>query len=702
MSNNFRSDKGVIDFANAVSDYMFRGSREIPFENEDRLIYTKPNQPDTYPHEKAEVYLIRGKRDDETGENPEADFVARKIKTLIANGKLPTGEKIKPEDITVLLRTRTALEDYISALKRHGVYYQYENEDSFYERSEILLMLCLLNVIDNPMRDVYLAGALRSPVFNFTLPQLVAIRQYSKYAPSLYASCKAYDKDDETGKRLKEFFEKTEKYRAECRKLPAHEVIAMLYTELGLLGKSTKEEKKSLLTLYEIARKYESGSYKGLGSFIRYTDKVVNDTVKEHISERNGGCIEIMTVHASKGLQRPVCILCDTARGFNMEDIKKPLYFERFLGVSGYVFRTDGLAKHKTLMRRCAGMAMTNGIVEEEMRKLYVALTRAEVKMIVTGMSEDPVKYKLEMEDEAKCLCTHSALSTTSCLDWIVGACVSAPSESYELNIIDGEDDICEATEQKKEEAPAYSEKEVEGISKILKERFEYKYPYEREVQIPSKLSTSKLSPTVLDSEENEELDQNISLDVIPAFLTGGKRRVTGADVGTATHLFMQFCDFNRLESEGVDKELIRLQEEKYLSDSVCSLVNKGYIKKFIHSPLFSDLKEARRVERELRYNVLLPASLLTERMDLEGESVLVQGVVDCLYEDKDGNMVLVDYKTDSVTEENYRQVLLSRHKNQLTYYKKACEMMLEKPISKVLLYSVPLGKCVPVTQEDK
>ncbi|MBQ9743600.1 MAG: UvrD-helicase domain-containing protein [Clostridia bacterium] len=694
MSNNFRSDKGVIDFANLVSDYMFKGSQEIPYGPKDRLIFSKARLPEGYPHEKAEVYLIKGKRNDETEENPEADFVARKIKSLIEHGYLPSGNKIQAKDITILLRTRTCLNDYINALKRHGVNYQYENEELLYERSEILLVMCLLNVIDNPMRDVYLAGAMRSPAFDFTLSELVAIRQSGRSLPSLYASCKSYPKEDKIRKKLDDFFEKIEKYRKACRKLPSHEVISMLYTDFGLLGSCTKEERKSLLTLYDIARKYESGSYKGIGSFLRYTDRVVNDKIKEHVSDNDGRSVEIMTVHGSKGLQRHICFLCDTARGFNTEDIKSPIYFDRFLGVSGYIFKNDGLTKYNTLMRKCTSMAMVNGIVEEEMRKLYVALTRAENKMIVTGMDTDPVGYICEMKERARCQTPYSILNTTSCLDWIVGACSDTSSDFFEMSVIDGERDTVEATDGVYEEEVPYSQGELEKIKRELKKRLEFKYKNEHINKVPSKLSASKLSKTVLDSTENEEVDQNISLDIMPTFLTGGEKQVTGSDIGTATHLFLQFCDFGELEKNGVDKEMERLRGE-YLSESVCKLVNKSYIEKFMGSRLFTELREAKSLLKEFRYNILLPANDFSEKTDFHGEKVLVQGVVDCIYERDNGELVLVDYKTDSVNMSNYRQILVSRHKNQLSYYKKACEMMMERPISQVLIYSVPLGRSV-------
>ena len=232
-----------------------------------------------------------------------------------------------------------------------------------------------------------------------------------------------------------------------------------------------------------------------------------------------------------------------------------------------------------------------------------------------------------------------------------------------------------------------------------MRKRLKFEYGFDHLNKIPSKLSVSKLTPTILDGTENEEIDQSISLDTMPRFLGGEQRQITGADIGTATHLFMQFCDFNSLKENGAKYELERLRKEKFISDGIAELVNIRYVEGFLGSELFSALLNAKTVLREFRFNVMLPASEFSEDSELSDEEVLVQGVTDCIYEDEKGNIVLVDYKTDTVNEDNYRKVLISRHKNQLTYYKKACEMMLEREISRVVLYSVPLSKNVEITE---
>jgi ATP-dependent helicase/nuclease subunit A len=181
----------------------------------------------------------------------------------------------------------------------------------------------------------------------------------------------------------------------------------------------------------------------------------------------------------------------------------------------------------------------------------------------------------------------------------------------------------------------------------------------------------------------------------LPKFLANETELVKSSDRGTATHIFMQFCDFERLVSDGFEAELKRLLDRSFISSKDAELINGKHIKKFIDSDLLKAILRSKKVYREFRFNVMLPATGLSEDERVANEKVLVQGVIDSVFEDENGNLVLVDYKTDSVTEQNYIEVLTKKHKTQLSYYKKAIELMFERPVSATYIYSVPLGKVV-------
>ena len=173
--------------------------------------------------------------------------------------------------------------------------------------------------------------------------------------------------------------------------------------------------------------------------------------------------------------------------------------------------------------------------------------------------------------------------------------------------------------------------------------------------------------------------------------------RVTGSERGTATHLFMQFCDFDNLAINGYENELKRLLDNSFISEADAKIIEKKHIELFLKSSLFNIMRDAKMIKREFRFNVLLDANEFSSDPDLKQQKLLVQGVIDAVFEDANGKLILVDYKTDKVTNENYESLLKERYTSQLSYYKKAIELIFEKPLDKVLIYSVPLSKTVKI-----
>lgn len=699
MAENFRCDKSIIDFSNAVSGFLFTNTGTIPYDEGDALKFAKPNCD--YKSERCEVYLIDKTRDKDAPRTEEsedellrreAEFVADKIKKMLDGESLPNGKKIEPSDIAILLRGfKKPIRLYTEALAKRGILSEYRGDEHFYQKSEILLTLCILNAIDNPLRDVYLAGAMRSGVFGFSLEDMVKIREGVKGADSFYDAVRAYDKSDELKGRIDNFLNKLEKYREECRKKSAHEVIALIYADTSIMASASKNERKSLMKLYDIARAYEGGRYKGLYSFLRYVEGIKEGSGKEDLGDADGNGVKLMSVHSSKGLEFEVCFVCACGAEMRTPDADKPMLFHRRLGVNTYVARPRGLAKFNTILRKCSALAIRRDSIADEMNMLYVAMTRARSRLIITGGVKEPYEFLKGCELKRKFATEYSILKPKSYLEWVLLGIGDKP----ELAKISVEADIkvLEAREQEKERKAEMSD-EAQKMVEILKSRFEYEYPYSHLRDLPSKLTISSLHPTVLDEEAAAE-DDSYELDDVPSFARERGEEVSASDKGTATHIFMQFCNFASLAENGAEAELKRLLLGGYISKETSKLVSIEHVEKFTHSELFYELLRAKGIRRELRFNVMLPAIELSENEELRDKRVLVQGVTDCIYENDKGELILVDYKTDRVTEQNYIQVLTKRHKNQLTYYKKATELMFEKEVSRTLIYSVPLAKCV-------
>ena len=243
-----------------------------------------------------------------------------------------------------------------------------------------------------------------------------------------------------------------------------------------------------------------------------------------------------------------------------------------------------------------------------------------------------------------------------------------------------------------------------------IRSRLEFKYPYEHLNKLPAKLSVSKLTPTVLDDVDNDALTLESAEDAhileIHEFFES-KSRKTSADRGTATHLFLQFCDFENTSRNGVEAELERLVEKRFISPSIAKLINKKQIEAFFKSDFYKSLSSADKVYREQRFNILLPASHFTGNAEFEeqilGEEILVQGVIDLFFTTPDGKIVVCDYKTDRLSDEEIKSAPLAaeklreRHAKQLSYYAMAIEQMCGKKPDKIYIYSLPFGEALEI-----
>lgn len=328
------------------------------------------------------------------------------------------------------------------------------------------------------------------------------------------------------------------------------------------------------------------------------------------------------------------------------------------------------------------------------MRVLYVALTRARTKMIVTA-ALPKLKDKLET---VKMLSPYSSehyiYSQKSLIDYMLNT-YTLPVSYVDFKIIDP-NTLSEVTNGGEAVENTLDENQVLEYQRILHDRFSFKYQYDYLGKLPSKLSVSKLRPNLLDEDGNDEIDISQGLEKMPRFLSG-EHSALQAEKGTATHLFLQFCDFENLYKNGYQSERDRLVLQSFISERDASLINSEHIEKFITSSLFNEMRHAKSIHRELRFNVMLDAKGLTEDERIIDSQVLVQGVVDSVFENENSELILVDYKTDKVTKENYEEVLKERYTTQLSYYKQAIELIFEKPLCKVQLYSVPLAKTVEI-----
>ena len=752
MSKNFRSSAGVIDFVNLIFDKVFLAFKDsIDYSSADRLevgrkplgesfdiapeICICPRTEASYDAEDDEVF------DDEENEGVLPLIVAQKIREILDTGRREDGSKVKPCDIAVILRSmKGRSEKYTDAMKKLGIPVKTSGKKDFFLNSGVLLALCLLNTIDNPLRDVYLTGLLRSPVFDFTADELLKIRTYAPRG-AFYHSLVAFVTDHPDFKKGADFLSRLSAWREIGEGMRADRLINRLFNETGLYALAEEAgEKNNLIRLYEYARSFEGTGFGGLGGFIGYINSVIADGEKFNcnIESTEADAVTVISAHSSKGLEYPIVFYADAHRRIQCPDLRNSFYLVPTFGASMRYRTPLGLAMVDNPMMNITAEKIKRANLEEELRILYVALTRARERLFVVGSYSEYTKEEyLEKMHLYSLVPTAAGFSRLSShLDMVLAATKAEPTPVEKFIKVTPKiaKMIGEVEEQKRQGGQGAEEKTPEKLDtpptqeaksgengknctpidkaallEELKARFNYEYHSPHLNGLPEKMSVSALYPAVLDGNEESfapPKEENDAHKTVPEFispdsLAKSRRR------GIATHLFMQFFDIKGLEELDAAGELERLEKEHFISKAEAELVRLDEIRKFRSSELFSRMKGAKRLLREFRFNTALPATLFSQDAEKKaaiGErKILVQGVIDCIMENPDGTVTVIDYKTDRLTKAELENPALAEeklrraHSVQLGYYSLAVEQIFGKKPSSIEVYSLHLGRCVKI-----
>ena len=718
MQENFRSDDTILDFANRISEYMFPAGN-TPFTEKDALRCGKENGTGGAP---VELYLVAPPEEiatDDAEEKPktrddyEEEYVAEKIAALLETGKLRDGKPIRPEDIAILLRTKSRAQDYAAALSRRGIASVNNAADPYFSCSEVLLALCLLHTANNPLRDVYLAGAMQSPLLGFTLDELIGIRRGRRDA-LWYSVCDCAAEKTPLGEKCAAFVKTVEGWRQAARYLRADEILQQILHDTGFLhyrgdADRSNAQIRASLRLHALIR--------------RLTGLLEKSELKAPTAAVNA--VTITTIHKAKGLEFPVCFLSDTSKDFYRDDQSGPVLFAPGTGIAAELYDPGGLVRYNTPLHESNALQIEERSVQEEMRVLYVALTRAREQLYITYKSKDPQKkWEEARASAAQTPDAHLLLSVKGAGSWILaGAARNMGADCFRVSVVRPTVFDDSAAPAAAETAPAASPEQQQAWAQIFRERFAFAYPFGHLKNIPAKLTVSALQPDLLNTEEPtaisidallspaEAADDGPGEMPLPEFLTG-ERPATAAEAGTATHIFMQFCDFEKLHALGAAAELTRLTEAAFLTREQAALVRLDEVERFRTSSLLARMCTASELYREFRFNATLPAArftidpILKEQLTASDTRITVQGVVDCMFIDAEGRAVLVDYKTDRLSAAEMAdpalaaEKLLPRHSRQLSLYRELCADMLGRPFDEVYIYSLPLGDCIPLPEE--
>lgn len=749
MSENFRCDENIISFTNAVCSKIFKAADgAVKYCDDDDLKYTKNKITDNVLNAKASVRILSintkknaaategGDSSDESErvkEEWESSYVASIVASLIGKEKKANGELIEAGDIAILFRQNKSSPVFASALKSLGIKVAEPEAVQYFESDDVLLMLAILNAIDNPERDVYLAGALRSPLFKFSAEELLRIRREYPEPSSLFGGVSQYanERDDGLSQKCKSFIETLLEWQRYASALSIDRFLLTLFNDdrfiaSGILSSQNSDgEGGNVLLLYEYARVFSGSSYKGIYEFIEYVNSLIeeNKSFPSASKAKSASRVSLMTIHKSKGLEFPVCIVAGMGTAFSKNENKKSLVFKHPEGIAMKLADGSGFAQINTPMRSAILESVFKESAEENIRVLYVALTRARERLFVIG-STSTAKDDIQSVYAKKQFSVDRYSVLTVCnsfLDWIMLYLNGANPPFVDFSVLDANDIslILPALTLEEEEQAKSDSSDIDGeLTKKLSDAFKFKYKYSALSEIPSKLSVSSLSATEPsstelngngDKSENTENTENADFTPakIPAFFSeDGSAEVSSAERGTATHLFLQFCDFKNLAERGVDEELYRLLEMGFLQSDSEKLIFKKELEKFAKSKFIEQIIGAEKVIREERFNVLLDPKIYVsdeEILRLMGdEKLAVQGVIDLVLIEKDGSIRLFDYKTDRLSGfENPKRELTLRYSKQLSCYARAIELMFERKCKSVQIYSTQLGKLYDIDTLD-
>ncbi|MBE6634866.1 MAG: hypothetical protein E7617_01520 [Ruminococcaceae bacterium] len=754
MSSNFRCDRAVVDFVNGIFDTAFGLTGEgIGYASGDKLefskIYPDGHIPVGIPpeiHVIEKPSLVSSGSDPDTlpdemleEESSSADAMARclvaKISELLKCGKKADGTPIKPEDIAILLRSVNGKQAAAisRALERERIAADITDSSDLFMCDEVLLALSYLYSIDNPHKDVYLVALMCSPLFGFTADELTRIKKETD-CETVWDALTEYVRKNPSYTRGKDLIATLTGYRRLSEGMSTDALLSLIYRESGLLALAEKSGgRDNLMLLHNHARKYEESDFKGLYSFISYVNMLIEneESYPSAKTRDNVSSVKIMTVHKSKGLEFPVCFVVSPTPGGGNEG---RITFDEGFGIAMKYKDDSGLALVDNPARQIIRHYMAEREFEEELRVLYVALTRAREQLYVYGVC--PLKSTDEYMDGILTtrdnLSDHILRGAKGLLEVILltASCGKTVIESDRTDIHHELDESVASSSESKDVNEVTEKHESESASaEEYLSRFTFEHELSHLEALPEKVSVSRLSPTVLDTvedssvgidellriegiltdeatEENEIESEGEQKQILPSFMTGTSS-AESAKRGIATHTVLQFCDLEKIEANGTRAELKRLTDLKFISEEDMNRVRINEIDRFIASQLFSEMKAASKLYRELRFNVKLPASLFTAD-EVKGEllsdsEILVQGVIDCIIEDAKGNLHLIDYKTDRLTREELADTrlgeerLIAAHRLQLSYYRRAIEIMFGRLPKRVGIYSLHLGREISV-----
>lgn len=730
LRDNFRSAPGVLSFCNDVfSRLMTKEFGGVDYNQTVELRVGKGG-PMEGIEEKSECLLLS---EDQKGEIDweydsllaETAMIARKMKEL-------TEEGYDYGDMVILLRSGAdQAETMAEYLKRFSIPAVCGSRTGYFHTREVEVILNYLSVVDNVYQDIPMASVLLSPIGGFSEEDLVRLKiqihasmreQYSLYDLMMLYTKEGDDPALKT--RLKVFLDLLQEFRQEKKEVPLHRLIWDIYQKTGfyydvLLMPDGENRRENLHLLLQKAEDYEKTVFKGLFYFIRYMEQLRSYEVElnqAQLEKEDAGKVQIMTIHKSKGLEFPIVFVSGLSRKFYLKDQYRPMLCDPELGLGLEYTDLATRTHHSSLMKRVIQDKMHQDTLEEELRILYVAMTRAQRRLILTGVTGDSMFKKHEKNQ----LSQAEKLAAGSFMDWMIPILDQVPQYCHMVQLHDLDAWMEEMSEESEGEnvTDLLTEWPVtEDISPVEK-AFEREYPYQDAVSRKRKYSVSELKKIAMKNLPGEETVHAPEVEggrekseeevPVPSFIKEKKEEVSSAAKGTMVHKMMELLSFGEIQTKKELYDAMTGIEKQYQMDEMMSM---AYVYRGVEGFLFSEegkqirqLDREHKLKKELPFTIGLPVAFIEETehrshtrvTDQNGEEmVVVQGVIDLCAELEDG-LWLLDYKTDRIRP-GEEHMLLDRYQKQMLYYKTALEMITGKTVKCCQIYSFALQAFVTV-----
>lgn len=739
LSQNFRSRPGVLHTTNYLFDHMMdEAVGEIVYDQAARLYNGAPYDDQPMPLQLNT--LVEDAQSGLTGTEQEAEYIVQQVQTImnereVYDMKTQSYRKPSYKDIVILERTYGQARRLQQAFKDHDIPFHVNSKEGYFEQTEVRLILSFLRTVDNPLQDIYLVGLMRSVIYQFTEVELSNIRVFSPNDDYFYQSIEQYMKHELANKtfvkKLQRFMDDIAAYQIYSQHHPVYQLIDKFYNDhfviqyfSGLIG--GKGRRANLYGLFNKAVEFENTSFRGLYQFIRFIDELIErgkDFGEENVIGPNDDVVRMMTVHSSKGLEFPFVIYSGLSKQFRKNDLTKQIILNQQYGIGMQYFDVATNITFPSLASVTIKAIAEKELISEEMRLIYVALTRAKEQLFLIGRVKDeadldklvqtvvsdnhlPVSYRLTAQRPIELIYPILAKYQSSELPRELrfeNQITDLPVElqpRVTLNV-DHYEDIANETEHSTNSARSVtdivnSEANQEQQQQIY-HQLAYEYPYPKDIVKASKQSVSELKRQLETEEAGTNYDRVRQYSIgsaayeRPAFLAQNVKRRAN-EIGTLMHTVMQHLPFQEggLTESELDQYLDQLVAKNIIAEADKNDVNIGEIIQFTHSELYNTITHSDYIFRELPF--IVNQSKVDQNFDEDEDISIIQGMIDLIFV-KDNQYYFVDYKTDAfnrrrgMTDQEIGEQLRQRYKIQMTYYQKTLETILDKQVKGYLYF---------------